>query len=441
MIAVFLIVFFGLMLIVGAPMVACIVFSALILPVLFGSASPVHFSDIIPWFVNGASANNTGITIVLFMLAGEFMARGKLTEKIFNTFSYFLGKKKGFLPIISIATCMFYGAISGSGPATTAAVGGMCYPLLVSMGYDRMFSASILVAAGCLGMVIPPSVPLTGAAAISGAVLGYEVSLTALYKIAAVAGVAAGFILIAYAYVHCKIHGNGDQEKINTMVDNLRSRSFGSVLSESVWALITPVIILGGIFTGLTDTAQAAAISLVYGILVSVFVYKTVKPSEIIGITIKSLRNGVPLFIMLAAASIFSGAMTAVEIPTKLADAMVSSGVSGPALVCLILLFMLILGTFMDSGGAMQIVVPLVAPLVVAMGMDLYTVLVAIVIAQAIGLTTPPFGLSMFVMCGVAECSVAEISKKLIVPIILLILVAFAVGLFPGLFAWAVPAA
>lgn len=440
MIPLFLIAFFGMMIFLGVPMVACIVFSALLLPLCFGSASPVHFLDIIDWFVNGASANNTGITIVLFMLAGEFMARGKLTEKIFNTFSYFLGRKKGFLPIISIATCMFYGAISGSGPATTAAVGGMCYPLLVSLGYDRMFSAAILVAAGCLGMVIPPSVPLTGAAAISGSVLGYDVDLIALYKIAAVGGVLAGVILIVYAYLHCVRHGNGDQQKINAMVDALQARSFGSILKESIWAIITPVIILGGIFTGIADTAQAAAISLVYGILVSVFVYKTVKPGEIVDITIKCLSNGVPLFIMLAAASIFSGAMTGIEIPAKLADAMVSSGVSGSALICMILLFMLILGTFMDSGGAMQIVVPLVAPLVVAMGMDLYTCLTAIVIAQAIGLTTPPFGLSMFVMCGVAECSVADISKKLILPILLLILVAFFVGLFPGVFAWAVPA-
>ena len=439
MIALFLIAFFGMMLFLGVPMVACIVFSALLLPLVFGAGSPVAYLDIVDWFVNGASANNTGITIALFMLAGEFMARGKLTEKIFNTFSYWLGKKKGFLPIISIATCMFYGAISGSGPATTAAVGGMCYPLLVSLGYDRMFSAAILVASGCLGMVIPPSVPLTGAAAISGAVLGYEVSTIALYKIAAVAGVLAGIILIIYAYIHCLRHGNGDQAKIDAMVDNLRTRPFSSILAESIWAIITPVIILGGIFTELTDPAQAAAISLVYGILVSVFVYKTVRIDEIVPITIKCLSNGVPLFIMLAAASVFSGAMTGVQIPAKLADAMVNSGVSGSALICLILLFMLILGTFMDSGGAMQIVVPLVAPLIVAMGMDLFTCLTAIVVAQAIGLTTPPFGLSMFVMCGVAECSVGEISKKLVLPILLLILVAFFVGLFPGVFAWALP--
>ena len=180
MIALFLISFFGMRLFLGCPMVAAILFSALLLPVCFSGVSPVNFLDTVDWFVTGASANNTGITIILFMLAGEFMAKGKLTEKIFNTFSYFLGKKRGFMPIISIATCMFYGAISGSGPATTAAVGGMCYPLLISMGYGKMFSAAILVTAGCLGMVIPPSVPLTGASALAGSILGYEVDLVVL---------------------------------------------------------------------------------------------------------------------------------------------------------------------------------------------------------------------------------------------------------------------
>ncbi len=439
MIALFLIVFFGMMLFLGVPMVAAIVFSALVLPLFFAGTSPVGFLDVVDWFVTGASANNTGITIILFMLAGEFMSRGKLTEKIFNTFSYFLGKKRGFMPIASIVTCMFYGAISGSGPATTAAVGGMCYPLLISMGYGKMFSAAILVTAGCLGMVIPPSVPLTGASAIAGAILGFDVDLVVLYKISAVAGVLAGILLIVYAYLYCKRHGNGDQEKINAMVDDLRTRGFGSVLKESIWALITPVIILGTIFTGIADTAEAAAISLVYGILVSVLLYKTVKWSEIFPIAQKCIQNGIPLMIMLAAATIFSNTMTAVEIPTKLANFLVESGVSGSVMICLVLVFMLILGTFMDAGGAMQIIVPLAAPILVAMGMDIYTCLVAVIVAQAIGLTTPPFGLCLFVMCGVADCTVGQMTKHLLIPIVLLILVAFFVALCPGLFAWALP--
>ena len=155
MISVFLLLFFGGMILLALPVVGCIVLSASSIPLLGGSIS---FSSIAESSISGAVANNVGLTIVLFMVAGEFMARGKLTEKIFDTFAYFLGKKRAFMPILSICTCMFYGAISGSGPATTAAVGAMCYPMLVEMGYDKMFSAAILVSAGCLGMVIPPPV-------------------------------------------------------------------------------------------------------------------------------------------------------------------------------------------------------------------------------------------------------------------------------------------
>ena len=134
MISVFLLLFFGGMILLALPVVGCIVLSASSIPLLGGSIS---FSGFAECSISGGVANNVGLTIVLFMIAGEFMARGKLTEKIFDTFAYFLGKKRAFMPILSICTCMFYGAISGSGPATTAAVGAMCYPMLVEMGYPK----------------------------------------------------------------------------------------------------------------------------------------------------------------------------------------------------------------------------------------------------------------------------------------------------------------
>ena len=234
---VFLIVFFGGIIVLSLPIVLSILLSASSIPLLMGSDTALSWMQIAENAISGAVANNVGLTIVLFMVAGEFMAKGKLTDKIFDTFAYFFGKKKGFMPIVSIVTCMFYGAISGSGPATTAAVGAMCYPLLIEMGYGKMFSASILVSAGCLGMVIPPSVPLTGAAALAGGM-----DLVPLYQIAAVAGVAAGVLLIIYAYLYCLRKGNGNQEYIDKTVDELRKRKFSDLLKESLWALFLSLI-------------------------------------------------------------------------------------------------------------------------------------------------------------------------------------------------------
>lgn len=428
MISVFLLLFFGGMILLALPVVGCIVLSASSIPLLSGSIS---FSGIAESSISGAVANNVGLTIVLFMVAGEFMARGKLTEKIFDTFAYFLGKKRAFMPILSICTCMFYGAISGSGPATTAAVGAMCYPMLVEMGYDKMFSAAILVSAGCLGMVIPPSVPLTGAAQLSGGL-----DLVPLYAIAAVAGVAAGALLIVYAILHCH-KDNGDQAKINAWVDGLREKSFGALIKESIWAILTPVIILGTIFTGIADTAQAAAISLIYSVIVAVFVYKTIRADEIVPLLKKCCMSAAPLCFMISLASVFTSGMRALEIPTLLTEALVKSGVSGTVFVVLVLLCMLLLGAFMDCGAAMTIIVPLVAPIIISYGMDPYTSIVAIIICQAVGLCSPLCGLCLFVMAPIAETTIGELGKHVIKLSALLVLVALLVALCPAAFAWA----
>lgn len=428
MISVFLLLFFGGMILLALPVVGCIVLSASSIPLLGGSIS---FSGIAESSISGAVANNVGLTIVLFMVAGEFMARGKLTEKIFDTFAYFLGKKRAFMPILSICTCMFYGAISGSGPATTAAVGAMCYPMLVEMGYDKMFSAAILVSAGCLGMVIPPSVPLTGAAQLSGGL-----DLVPLYAIAAVAGVAAGALLIVYATLHCR-KDNGDQAKINAWVDGLREKSFGALIKESIWAILTPVIILGTIFTGIADTAQAAAISLIYSVIVAVFVYKTIRVDEIVPLLKKCCMSAAPLCFMISLASVFTSGMRALEIPTLLTEALVKSGVSGTVFVVLVLLCMLLLGAFMDCGAAMTIIVPLVAPIIISYGMDPYTSIVAIIICQAVGLCSPLCGLCLFVMAPIAETTIGELGKHVIKLSALLVLVALLVALCPAAFVWA----
>jgi C4-dicarboxylate transporter DctM subunit len=432
MTAVFLILFFGGLIFVGMPIAASILVSATSIPLLMGADSPLSWLQLASESINGAVANNVGLTIVLFMVAGEFMAKGKLTEKIFDTFAYFFGKKKGFMPIVSIITCMFYGAISGSGPATTAAVGAMCYPLLISMGYDKFFSASILVSAGCLGMVIPPSVPLTGAAALAG---GLE--LVPLYMIAAVGGVAAGILLIIYAYIHCHATGDGDQALINASVDKLREQSFGALLKDSIWALLTPVLILGTIFSGIADTAQAAVLSLLYSILVAVFIYRTIKVEEILPMIRKCVMNAAPLCFLIALSNVFSAAMRALNIPAMLANALINSGVSSKVLILLVLGCMLLLGAFMDCGAAMTILVPLFAPVIISFGMDPYTAIVAIIMCQAVGLCSPLCGLCMFTMCPIVGCTIGDLGKHVVKLSALIVLVAVIMVLAPGLFSWA----
>lgn len=433
MVALFFILFFGTMLLMGMPLFASIVVCTFSLPLLFGDACGYALADVAAWNLNG-SISSTGVTILLFILAGDVMSKGKLTERLFDTFAYFLGKKRGFMPIVSILTCMFYGAISGSGPATTAAVGAMCYPILIQLGYDKRFSAAILVTAGCLGMVIPPSAPLTTAAGLTG-----ELDVVVLYKMAALVGVVAGLLLIVYTYIHCLRHGNGDQAAINAHIDRLRSRSFGKILSESIWALLCPVIILGSIFAGIADTAQAAALSLIYSMIVSVYIYKSLTWKNVVDVIRQCLPSAAPLAILLAIANSFSGALNAMELPSKMANGLVEMGVSHALLVALLLLLMLILGTFMDSGAAMRVLIPIVYPILIALNMEPYSFVVAVIMTQAIGLTTPPYGLCLFVMNSVSGESIASLTKPLLPLIGILIVVAYLFGLFPDLLAWALP--
>lgn len=437
MTALFFVLFFGTMLLLGMPLFASITVTVAAMPLFFAGNCGFTLANLGTWMMNG-SLSSVGITILLFILAGDVMARGKLTEKLFDTFAYYLGKKRGFMPIISVLTCMFYGAISGSGPATTAAVGAMCFPLLKKMGYDTRFSACLLVAAGCLGMVIPPSAPLTTAAGLTEA-FDPSLDVVVLYKMAAPVGILAGLILIVYAYLYCRKHGNGDQAVIDAHNDALRSRPFSAVLKESIWALLCPVIILGGIFAGITDTSQAAAISLIYAIFVSVWIYKSVTLSEVVEIIKGSLSSAAPLCILLAIANIFSGALGAMKVPDQMAETLVNAGFPHMLLVGLLLLVMLVLGTFMDSGAAMRILVPLVYPVLLRLGMEPYSFVVAVIMTQAIGLTTPPYGLCLFVMAPVSGESMTSLSKGIIPLVLTLIAVAYLFGLFPGLLGWALP--
>lgn len=432
MTAVFLGIFFIFLLFMGMPIAGCILLSTASIPLFMGAAAPLSFSDMAAAAINGAVSSNVGITIALFMVAGEFMAKGKLTDKIFDTFSYFFGKKKGFMPIISIATCMFYGAISGSGPATTAAVGAMCYPMLIQMGYNKFFSASILVSAGCLGMVIPPSVPLTAAAGYAG---GLE--LVALYQISAVGGVAAGLLMILYAYFYCHLTKDGNQTLINQTVDQLRSHGFGPLIRDSIWALLTPVLILATIFSGIADTAQAAVLSLVYSTFVAVFIYKTIRPQEILPMIQKCVLNAAPLCFLIALSNVFSSGMRALDIPASLASALISSGVSGSVLILMVLGCMLLLGSFMDCGAAMSILVPLFAPVIIDFGLDPYTAIVAIIMCQAVGLCSPLCGLCNFVMCPIVGCTIGELGKYVVRLSIMIVTVAAVMVLLPELFSWA----
>ena len=237
---------------------------ALSLPIavsmIVGSLAPILALDTggsIPQLLNNtfSGANSTPILAVpLFILGGVIMSEGGISKKLFNFFAYFVGRFTGGLPCAVIITCLFYGAISGSGPATTAAVGSMTIPFLVSLGYDRQWSAGVVAVAGGLGVVIPPSIPFVLYSLATG------VSTGNLFLAGVLPGILIGVFMMVWAVIYCMRNGE-DKTLIKAKMDELKAQGLGSLFMDSFPALLCPIIILGGIYTGMFTPTEAACVS------------------------------------------------------------------------------------------------------------------------------------------------------------------------------------
>jgi len=391
------------------------------IPFLIDSSFPVSIDYIARNLVMSFN-NYTLIAIPLFILAGVIMARGEISRKIFNVFAYFIGDKTGGLPSAVVITCLFYGAISGSGPATTAAVGAMTLPLLVSLGYDIVFSAALLGVAGGLGIVIPPSIPFIMYADSSGASVGD------MFIAGILPGILIGVLLIIYVVLYCKKHGE-DKEKIRVMVSELRSRGFWNVFKDSFWALLSPLIVLGSIYSGTVTPTEAACLSVVYSLFVSCFIYKTIKVNEIIPVLVESVRAQSPCLLIIGAAAIFAKAIILLRIP-QLVIGFFGSLTTNPILITLILNFILLVaGCFLDGGAAVLVMTPILLPVAKAIGMHPVHFGVLMIVNLCIGFITPPVGMNLFVVSSLVNKDAMLIAKKaiplLIVVFIALILVSY----------------
>ena len=284
--------------------------------------------------------------------------------------------------------------------------------------------------AGVLGFLIPPSTPLTVVIGLA------DLDLTTGYYGGAVLGIAIGLMLIVYAYLYCLINGNGNPEVIMSHHNKIRAMGFAKVFSDGIWALLSPLIILGGIFSGLFTVAQAAVVSVVYGAIVSVMIYKTLTWKQCIDTIKEGLEVAVPLLVVLFAANILSSCLEALNAATVIAGLIEKSGAGAMLVTFMIMAALFVLGMFMDSGTACYMLVPIVLPVAFKLGVEPYHLLVGMVGIQSIGLVTPPVGLALFTMLPISKLSVGEISKKLWVPLILFILMCFAFTMFPGFTAW-----
>lgn len=374
-----------------------------LLPKLINPAFPANVSFVVRQMLSGVDSTPI-LALPLFVLSGIIMARGEVSAKLFSVFAFFFGNRTGGFPCVVVVTCLFYGAISGSAPATTAAVGAMTIPLLTRLGYDRVFSTALVAVAGGLGVIIPPSIPFI----LYG--LSSSESVGALFMAGIFPGLLIGFCLMAYAWYYCKVKGE-DKAKLRAYTDELHAKGLARLLKESIWALLTPVIILGGIYGGIVTPTEAACVSVVYALVVCCFLDKTLNFKDCIAIFREAVHTYGPILFILATAVAFGRVLALMQAPQYVASLITAVSENKVVILLIVNAFLLIVGMLMDTGPAILILTPILMPLMHSIGVNPIHFGVIMVVNLAIGFVTPPVGVNLYVASAMTNIPVLKIAR------------------------------
>ena len=361
------------------------------------------------------------MAVPFFILAGDLMGQGGLSRRLLNVANVFFGRYTGGLAIIAVVTCMFFAAISGSGPATVAAIGGLLLPAMAKAGYDKGYSIGLIASAGSIGIIIPPSIPMIIYA------VSANVSITQMFLAGIIPGLLIGVGLIVTAYIKARKEGYKGSEK------RYSASEIWQTIWDAKWALLVPVIILGGIYGGVFTPTEAAAVGVIYGFVVGVFVYKELKWSDLYRVIAGSALTSATVIVIVGTATIF-GRMLAIErIPFMIAEYIVQLTDSPILILLLINVLLLFVGMFMETLAAIIILVPILLPVVTAVGIDPVHFGIVIIVNLAIGMVTPPVGVNLFVGSRVGETSLEKAIVGAIPFIISMLLVLVLITYVPWL--------
>lgn len=349
------------------------------------------------------------LAIPLFILSGDLMGAGGVSSRILNVCNVFFGRITGGIAIVTVLVCMFFAAVSGSGPATVAAVGSMVVPTMLKLGYDKPFVLALVATAGSIGVIIPPSIPMVIFGVSTGA------SVTSLFMGGFFPGLLIGVALIAYCYIHCKRRG------FTGTADPFTRKAALDALWDAKWALINPVIILGGIYAGIFTPTEAAAVAAVYAFVCGAFLHRELTLAKFIKAISTSCSTTATTMVILGCATAFSKVITLEQIPTMVANGLMAISSNKIVILLLINLLLLIVGCFMDTTPAILILAPILMPVAASIGVDPIHFGLIMVTNLAIGFITPPLGINLFVASRIAD-SPMEVILKGIMPFIAVML-------------------
>lgn len=361
------------------------------------------------------------MAIPFFVFAGELMGGGGISKRLLDVANVFFGRIRGGLAIVTVVVCMFFAAISGSGPATVAAVGGMVVPTMLEKGYDKKFVLALIAAAGSIGVIIPPSIPMVVYSVTVNS------SVSSLFLAGFIPGILIGLVLIAYSYFYARSAGyKGDTEPF----------SIGRALREvwrGKWALLSPVIILGGIYGGIFTPTEAAAVSVVYSLIIGLFVHKELNFKQMLDVTKRACETTATILVVIGCATGFSKVLTLGRIPTTVATLLTTMTDSKVLILLLINLLLLLVGCFMETVCAIMILAPILFPVVTALGVDPVHFGIIMVTNLAIGFITPPLGVNLFVASRVGETTLDVVIKGIIPFLVLMIATLMLITYVPAI--------
>lgn len=367
----------------------------------------------------------TIIAVPMFILAGTLMEKGGLTQRLIGFSRAIVGPAPGGLATVTIVACTFFAAISGSGPATTAAIGSIMIPAMIKDRYDNGFSAAITSSAGGIGVVIPPSIPMI----IYG--ITSETSISALFVAGVIPGLLLAVALFATSAVISRRRGYSSEA-----MGRRSLRNIGAAAWEAKWALFAPVLILGGIYGGIFTVTEASVVAVLYALFVGIFVYREITIPNFADSVIYATRITGTVMLVLVTGRIIGRLLSILQIPQLVSGFLIDTVSNPVALIVMVLVLLIFIGMWMETLTQIIILTPLLLPVVANVGIDPIQFGIIFVIACEIGYSTPPLGVNLFVASEIGRTSVERVSRAslpfLAAEITVMVLVAF----IPGLTLW-----
>lgn len=363
------------------------------------------------------------MAIPFFMLAGNLMRFGGLSEKLINLAYSLVAGIKGGLGHVTVLACMFFAALSGSAPATVTAIGSNVIPEMVKKGYDRGYATALTSTAGTIGVIIPPSIPFVIYGVVSGASIG-ELFMAGVFP-----GILIGIVLMIVNYFFSRKYGYGGEGKADFKL-------FLRELKDAIWALLVPVIILGGIYGGIFTPTESAVVAIVYSLFVGIVIYKKLTLKDIYdAFKDTASMNGTTTF-MVGLSMAFAAYLTMAGIPSAVGNYILSMD-AGPVVILLMVnIVLLIVGCFIDNISSTIILTPILLPIVESLGMTPVHFGIVMTVNLAIGFITPPYGVNLFYGSAIGGITLEQLAKKIVPFIIAMIFCLAIITAVPALSLW-----